>query len=69
VFLVFHVAGGVLGLAVGLFAFHPPETPQFRLWLRRLYAAAPVDLSVFLVAIVAVDWASLGQRRASSFRC
>lgn len=60
VFLAFHVAGGVLGLAVGLFAFHPPQTPQVRLWLRRLYAAALVDLAVFLVAIVAADWATLG---------
>lgn len=60
VFLIFHVAGGVLGLTVGLFAFHPPETPQFRPVLRGLYAAALVVLAVFLVAIVAVDWASLG---------
>ncbi len=59
VFLVFHVAGGVLGLAVGLFAFRPPQTPKFRLWLRRLYAVALIDLAVFLVAIVAVDWSSL----------
>jgi hypothetical protein len=57
-FLVLHVTGGVLGLAVGLFAFHPPVTRQFRLGLRRLYAAALVDLAIFLVAIVAVDWST-----------
>ncbi len=60
VFLSFHVAGGVLGLLIGLFAFHPPLTRQFRLGLRRVYAAALVVLAVFLVAIVAVDWSSFG---------
>ena len=60
VFLSFHVAGGVLGLLVGLFAFRPPQTRQFRLGLRRAYAAALVILAVFLVAIVAVDWSILG---------
>jgi hypothetical protein len=58
-FLIFHVGGGVLGLAVGLFAFRPPATAQFRLGLRRLYAAALVDLAIFLGAIVAVDWSGL----------
>ena len=57
-FLFFHVAGGVLGLAVGLFAFRPDRL-QFRIWLRRLYTAALVDLAIFLAAIVAVDWSSL----------
>jgi len=59
VFLIFHVAGGVLGLAIGLFSFHPPDTRQFRLGLRRLYAAALVVLAAFLVALVAVDWSTL----------
>ena len=58
-FLFFHVVGGVLGLAVGLFALRPPATPQFRLGLRRLYTAALVDLAIFLAAIVAVDWSGL----------
>ena len=60
VFLGLHVAGGVLGLLVGLFAFRPPQTRQFRLGLRMVYAAALVVLAVFLVAIVAVDWSTLG---------
>src|ERR1700737_4141990 len=58
VFLIFHVAGGVLGLAIGLFSFHPPDTRRFPLGLRRLYAAALVVLAAFLVAIVAVDWST-----------
>ena len=60
VFLSLHVAGGVLGLLVGLFAFHPPETPDFRLAIRRTYAAAIGVLAIFLVVIVALDWPSLG---------
>ena len=60
VFLSLHVAGGVLGLLVGLFAFHPPETPDFRLAIRRTYGAAIGVLAIFLVAIVALDWSSLG---------
>lgn len=59
VFLTFHIAGGVLGLGLGLFAFHPPLTPRFRLVLRRAYAAALIVLAVFLLAIVAVDWSGL----------
>ncbi len=59
-FLTLHVAGGVLGLAVGLFSFHPPQTRDFRLWLRRAYAAAIGGLAVFLVGLVALDWSSLG---------
>ncbi len=60
VFLTLHVAGGVLGLLVGLFSFHPPQTTDFRLWLRRAYATAIGVLAVFLVALVALDWSSLG---------
>jgi hypothetical protein len=60
VFLSLHVVGGILGLVVGLFSFQPPETIDFRLWLRRLYAAAVGVLAVFLVALVALDWSSLG---------
>jgi hypothetical protein len=59
VFLSLHVAGGVLGLLVGLFSFHPPQTRHFRLLLRRVYAAAIGVLAVFLVGIVVLDWASL----------
>jgi uncharacterized membrane protein YuzA (DUF378 family) len=59
VFLSLHVAGGVLGLLVGLFAFQPPETRQFRRALRRLYGAAIGILAIFLVATLAVDWSSL----------
>jgi hypothetical protein len=39
-FLSLHVAGGVLGLLVGLSSFQLPQTRDFRLWLRRLYADA-----------------------------
>lgn len=60
VFLSLHVAGGVLGLLVGLFSFHPPPARNSRLSLRRAYAAAIAVLAVFLVGIVAVDWSSLG---------
>jgi hypothetical protein len=59
VFLFLHVVGGILGLVVGLFSFQPPETIDFRRWLRRLYAAAVGVLAVFLVALVALDWSSL----------
>lgn len=60
VFLSLHVAGGVLGILVGLFSFHPPQTGDFRLWLRRVYATAIGVLAVFLVGLVAIDWSSLG---------
>jgi len=59
IFLSLHVAGGVLGLLVGLFSFHPPQTRHFRLALRRAYAAAIGVLAVFLVGIVALDWSIL----------
>src|ERR671935_2304054 len=67
VLLTLHVAGGLAGLAVGLFVFHPPETVDFRAWLRRAYAAAIGVLAVFLVATVAVDWSSLGSTQRIIF--
>lgn len=60
VFLSLHVAGGVLGLLVGPFSFHPPQAGSFRLGLRRAYAGAIGMLALFLVGIVAVDWSTLG---------
>jgi hypothetical protein len=60
VFLTLHVAGGLLGLATGLFSFRPPRTSQFRRPLRWLYAAAIALLTVFLLATVVVDWSKLG---------
>ena len=59
VFLSLHVAGGVVGLLVGAFAIRPPLTHDFRLLLRRAYAAALVVLLVFLAATVVVDWTRL----------
>ena len=67
IFLSLHVAGGVLGLLVGLFAFHPPETRQFRAGLRRLYGTAIGALVIFLVALVAIDWARLGATQRITF--
>jgi hypothetical protein len=60
IFLSLHVAGGVLGLLVGLFSFSPPQTRDFRLWLRRAYAAAIGVLAILLVGLVVLDWSSLG---------
>ena len=59
VFLSLHAASGVLGLLLGGFAFHPPQPRDFRQWVRRVYAAALVSMSVFLVATVLVDWSSI----------
>jgi hypothetical protein len=59
IFLTLHVAGGVLGLLVGLFSFRPPQDTRVRLGLRRLYATAIGVLAISLVGIVAVDWSSL----------
>ena len=56
VLLSFHVAGGVLGLVLGLFAIRPPLDEGFRLGIRRAYLASLVVLAVFLAALVAVDW-------------
>jgi hypothetical protein len=58
VLLSIHVAGGVLGLALGLFAIRPPLQDRFRLGIRRAYLASLVVLAVFLAALVAVDWSS-----------
>jgi hypothetical protein len=60
VFLSLHVAAGVVGLLTGLLAIHPPESTEFRLAIRRTYAGAVGVLAIFLVALVAVDWSSLG---------
>jgi hypothetical protein len=55
-FLTLHVLGGVTGLLLGAFALHPPEPRNYRLALRRAYAAAIALLVVFLVATVVLDW-------------
>ncbi|HEY5990270.1 MAG TPA: hypothetical protein VIV12_28375 [Streptosporangiaceae bacterium] len=51
-----HVAGGVGGLALGLFAIRPPLDDRFRLGIRRACLTSLVVLAVFLAALVAVDW-------------
>ena len=53
VFLRLHVAGGLLGLLVGLFAFRLPETRQFRVGPRRAYATQRIVFSV-LIGLAAV---------------
>jgi hypothetical protein len=58
VLLSLHVAGGVVGLVLGVFAIRPPLDDRFRLGIRRAYLASLVVLAVCLAALVAVDWAS-----------
>lgn len=50
-----HVAAGVSGLVLGIYAFSPTAHRLVR-WA---YAASLIVLTVFLTAIVAVDWARL----------
>jgi hypothetical protein len=57
VFFSLHVAGGVAGLILGVFALRPPgDDSRTGLGVRRVYLASLGMLAVFLAALVAEDW-------------
>lgn len=58
-FLSLHTLGGLVGLALGIYALRPPDPWTFRLWLRRAYGLSIGVLTVFLIATVVLDWANI----------